>query len=267
MKLGVISDIHEDRDRLAEALYLLDQLGCHEVACLGDIVGFNFPSFGHFESRDASECLRLVRNNCKYIVAGNHDLFPAKKIPEHKAGFDYPENWYTLNYQKRKKLAGNLVWLNEENEFDTLLSAEEKEFLKSLPEYLVIETKGVPVFLSHYLYPDLSGSSRKHYDNFGPVINHLDFIEKNGCRLGFSGHRHVEGFYRVRRNDMKHNNFGEYQLEEELQWLVGPCIANGKKENGCMVFNTETLTLNVIPLHTPPLLMQVVHYNKMKDAD
>ena len=160
MKLGIISDIHEDRVRLAEALHLMDKKNCNEIVCLGDIVGFGIPSFGYLNNRDASECIRMVRDNCKYIVTGNHDLFPAKKIPLFKAGFEYPEDWFNLDYKKRKQLASEYVFLNEENELDTLLSIEELAFLKSLPEFLVMEAGDLQILLSHYLHPDLSGSKR-----------------------------------------------------------------------------------------------------------
>lgn len=262
MKLGIISDIHEDRVRLEEAFHLLDRHGCHEVACLGDVAGFTIPSFAYHDTRDASLCLQQVRKNCRYIVAGNHDLSPARKIPQHKAGFDYPENWYDLDYRERQRLAGDLVWLNEEVELDSLLSQAEKEFIRMLPEYLPVACDGLDILLSHYLYPDLSGSSRKYYEEFGPVSDHLDFILKEGCLIGFSGHQHAEGAFRFTRKGMNRFGFGDVRLQRELQWIVGPPVANGKNENGCLVLDTETLQLNVIPLQTPPRVMRAVPYNK-----
>ena len=260
MKLGIIGDIHEDILRLKEAFHMLDRLGCDEVACLGDIAGFSIPSFGHFESRDASACLELVRRNCRYIVAGNHDLFPARRIPSFTAGFNYPGNWYELDHADRRKLAGETVWLNEENELDTLLSADEKAFIRTLPEYLVVEAGSERILLSHYLYPDLSGSTRTYYEAFGPVEDHLDFIEQNQCRYGFSGHKHIEGVYIADRSSLLHHDFGSHRLGKQTHWIVGPCIANGKKKNGCMIFDTETFILKVIPLGTPTRVMQVADY-------
>lgn len=267
MKLGIISDIHEDLPRLEAAFHLLDQLGCQEVACLGDIIGYTVPSFGFFHERNASACIQLVKKNCRYVVAGNHDLSATKKIPEHKAGFKYPEDWYAMDFREKEALAGGLVWLNEEVEMDPLLSAEEINFIHSLPEYQVVKTNTGSILLSHYLYPDLSGSSIVHYNDFGPVNHHFDFMEKQGCRLGFSGHQHVEGYFRITRFHRKLYNFGKQQLDAELQWIVGPCIANGKRDNGCLVFNTETNRLRAIPLNTPPRVMITVPYNKLENAD
>lgn len=258
MKLGIISDIHEDILGLREALGILHGQGCHEIACLGDIAGFSIPSFGYPESRDASACLALVRENCKFIVAGNHDLYPARKVPEFDAGFGYPADWYDLDYSRRKEMARDEVWLNEENELDTLLSADEKAFLGTLTECLAVEEGGCRILFSHYLYPDLSGSSRRYYEAFGPVEEHLDFIEGNSCMIGFSGHKHVEGIFRASRTGSGYEGFGEYRLDRKLQWIAGPCIANGKKENGCMIFDTESFLLKVVPLNSRPRVMLAV---------
>lgn len=267
MKLGIISDVHEDIKRLEEAFHLLDQLGCNEIVCLGDICGFVIPSFGYFEERDASACVQMIRNNCKYIVAGNHDLSAVKRIPEFQAGFDYPENWYALDHKQRMDLAGQRIWLNEEVEMDSLLSSDERRFLESIPEFQVISDKGIGIMLSHYLYPDLSGSSILHYENFGPIENHFEFMEKQDCQVGFSGHQHVEGFFRATRLSAKYHEFGSVDLERQMQWVVGPCVANGKRENGCMVFDTETFNLNAIPLNTPPRVMMTIDYYGTTDKE
>lgn len=265
MKLGIISDIHEDHLRLKEALHLMDALGCHEVACLGDIVGFVVPSLGFMEDRNAEESFQLVRKNCKYIVAGNHDLYAGRKIPEFPADFVYPPDWYEMGYKERKTLAEDKVWLNEEIELDPLLSKESRAFLSQLPECLVIEDSGFNIFLSHYLFPDLSGSSIRYYEEFGPVHVHLDFIEKNNCLLGFSGHRHIEGVVVADRFGMHQKGFEKLRLKNEIQWVVGPCIANGKKENGFLFLDTDSMELKAIPLKTPPRIMMTVDYIDSED--
>ena len=63
MKYAIISDLHANLEALkvvlADALPRVDA-----VICLGDIVGYN---------ADPHECLRLVRETCTVVVAGNHD--------------------------------------------------------------------------------------------------------------------------------------------------------------------------------------------------
>lgn len=258
MKLGIVSDIHEDAIRLEEAIAILSKKGCSEIACLGDIIGFSYPNFGFYKTRNASRCIEIVKSNCKYVVAGNHDLFPVRRIPQYDAGFKYPKNWYELDYDERLALAGEEIWLNEENEFNTLIGKNEKKYILNLPEFLVVKIGNISIFLSHYLFPDLSGSHRKYYENFGPVQNHLDFIKKNNCTVGFSGHKHVQGVLRFKNPISKKFGFGKILLDRDLQWIVGPCIANGKQENGFMIFDTNTLELEAIPLKTSKRMMKTV---------
>ena len=96
MKIGFVSDIHEDINSLKEALRILDFQKCDKIVCLGDIVGYSVPFYGFLSSRNASEVIELLKKKCDIIVAGNHDLFAIRKLPKYKAGFKYPKNWYTL---------------------------------------------------------------------------------------------------------------------------------------------------------------------------
>ena len=68
--------------------------------------GFSLPYYKYGETRDAKACLELVREKCQIIIPGNHDLHAAGKIPEHSDVFDFPANWYELDDQGRRELAG-----------------------------------------------------------------------------------------------------------------------------------------------------------------
>lgn len=63
MKYAVISDLHANLEALQA---VLDDASpkADAVVCLGDIVGYN---------ADPHECLRLVRETCAVVIAGNHD--------------------------------------------------------------------------------------------------------------------------------------------------------------------------------------------------
>ena len=41
MKIGIISDIHEDIKRLKEALAILHKQKCDQIVCLRDFVGYS----------------------------------------------------------------------------------------------------------------------------------------------------------------------------------------------------------------------------------
>ncbi len=102
MKVGVITDIHEDIIKLREVISLAEYHKCDELACLGDIVGFDRRFYGYNSNRSAKLCLDLIRSNCRWIVAGNHDLFAASRTPSYSNGFSYPENWFQMNIEDRK---------------------------------------------------------------------------------------------------------------------------------------------------------------------
>ena len=65
MKIGIISDIHGNLHALQAVAEELEREKVDEIWCLGDVVGYGaFPN----------ECLQWVKENCKYLILGNHEL-------------------------------------------------------------------------------------------------------------------------------------------------------------------------------------------------
>ncbi|MEO2069049.1 MAG: metallophosphoesterase family protein [Desulfurobacteriaceae bacterium] len=65
MKVGIIADVHANIHALLEVVKELEKEEVDEVWCLGDVVGYGaFPN----------ECLNWIRENCKHLVLGNHEL-------------------------------------------------------------------------------------------------------------------------------------------------------------------------------------------------
>jgi predicted phosphodiesterase len=255
MKIGFISDIHEDIESLRLAFDELDARHCDAVVCLGDIVGFTIPFQRYIERRNANACLALVRERCAVVVAGNHDLFAVKRTPVFDAGFAYGENWYALDYEERARKSRNRVWLYEDSELPHFLTPESKEYLRSLPEFEVENFDGLPFFFSHFHFPDLSGSRIDSLRKARHLKKHFTFIEEHHCRLSFSGHGHPEGCARSNHKKLHFLPFGSYQLERELLWVVCPCVANTTRANGIMTFDTRSYTLDVIPLRSQKILI------------
>jgi len=110
MKIGIITDIHENVEMLREALRLASVNKCDEIVCLGDIVGYDQRFYTFIQKRSATTCLDLVRSNCRWIVPGNHDLFAAGRVPSYTNGFKYPDTWFEMNAGERKKVAQGKVW-------------------------------------------------------------------------------------------------------------------------------------------------------------
>ncbi|MEZ6059258.1 MAG: metallophosphoesterase family protein [Planctomycetaceae bacterium] len=65
MKIGIVSDIHEDVDRLASALGLFAVIGVERIVCLGDV----------FENgKRLDEAIGLLQSVAAAGVWGNHEL-------------------------------------------------------------------------------------------------------------------------------------------------------------------------------------------------
>ncbi len=248
MNIGFISDIHEDIDSLKTAFVTLEQMNCDAVVCLGDIVGFTLPFQRNISGRDANRCVEMVRDQCSAVVAGNHDLFAVRRIPQLAAGFHYGEDWYAMDYEHRAKRSRNRVWLYEDSELPHFLSPSSEEYLRSLPEYSVVHFDGTEIFLSHYHYPDCSGSTIDWPKRAKDLREHFRFTDEFHCALSVSGHGHPEGCVIADERSLKFVPFGSYPLGRSPQWIVSPCIANTSRANGVLMLDTASNELQVIPL-------------------
>ncbi len=248
MKLAFISDIHEDLVSLRKAMRKIEKLGCDQVVCLGDISGYGVPYFDHFDTRDASECLKMIRENCSIVLGGNHDLSSAKVIPTNNGGFHYPVNWYYLDYHQKKEFSKGAVWLYEQEELDPLYTQEEKLFVSKVPEFDVINTGSVNILVSHYIFPNLTGSRSGFYYDREDFDQHLEFMKEHDCMFSFSGHEHPHGFVKVTHQVLNQFGFERALLRPERTSIVVPAIAKGRKPNGFLIFNSENLEINAVKI-------------------
>lgn len=248
MKIGIIADIHEDIIALKATLTMLEQAGCTEVICLGDITGFKVNTYHYLDTRNAHECIALVRANCSATVIGNNDLYQARRVPTYGAGFEFPANWYDLDFYERKAFAGNQIFLYEDVQLNALLTKADKEWLEALPDIHVGEYDGLRILFSHFAYPDLNGIRTYFPKRAEEFLEHLGFIEKHGCTLGISGHMHFEGLSRISETDLRRQGFGRYVFTRDLQYWYGPCVARGQFNNGFLVIDTDTSTAEAVAL-------------------
>lgn len=64
MRIAIISDIHSNLSALKAVLEKISRVGCDQIICLGDIVGYGpYPN----------ECIELLKESCQLTLMGNHD--------------------------------------------------------------------------------------------------------------------------------------------------------------------------------------------------
>lgn len=239
MIAGIISDIHEDVERLKKVLRVLENHHCDKLICLGDITGYEPKFYRYRRTRDANACIDLLHKNFDLVVAGNHDLYALRKIPDHRFGFDYPENWYELDYDKRKELGNHKLWLYEQDELPINLSTSSRNYLLSLNETAQIESDGLKIHFSHYLFPDLNGSSTQMPPDRQLANSHLDHIDHQGCHLSFFGHMHPEGIWHINHKTNGLQKWGMLPLGEKMNAYGVPAICKGTNRKGFVILNTS----------------------------
>lgn len=244
MRLALITDIHEDYEFLKRVLAKIEAYGFDQLICLGDISGFSKPFYRYKKTRDALASLKLIREKGHVIIPGNHDMHVAARIPEHSAIFDFPPDWYSLDFSKRAELSGHQIWLHEDDH-DTTYTREDLAFLASLPEFEVLDNSDCKILLSHYAYPNLSGFSKKFYSWEGEFKAHFKFMEQNACSLSFIGHAHPRGFYLASPKRFRQYGYRKLKLKE-LPAIIGiPPVTRHRMRSGFCIFDTSSRVIEI----------------------
>ena len=245
LKIGIFGDIHEDVTSLTLTLKLLESEKCDDLVCLGDIVGIDTTDYGHKATRDAETCIRLVKENCTTVVVGNHDLFAIKKVPFFTAGFDYPPCWYSLDLLERQKRSANALWDYTPAEEKIALSETAIAYLNNLPEFAILSSGRYSFLFSHHLYPDVSGSTRGMPLWLPDTWRHLSWMKKQGCTIGVSGHTHLRGTLTSTWIHFSHTAKNPLFINHQRKWLTCLPVTRGRVPSGCLVLDSEALTLSI----------------------
>ena len=254
MRIGIITDIHENVVVLTEALRLASVYKCDEIACLGDIVGFDSRFYSFNPHNSARACLDLVRSSCRWIVPGNHDLFAAKRLPSYTNGFEYPGTWFRMDPGERKRLSQGRVWTYE-GEAPNDLDEERLCFISSLPDHIILPFADTNCLFSHYIYPDFTGSTTQYVERNKHLAHLWAFMENNRVRYSFSGHshNHFAGLaYRGGRAFLKAIHPVPYQtinLGEEMVMISLPPLAGEKGRTGFSIIDSDKLKLDIIAIN------------------
>ncbi len=115
MRIGIVTDIHDDVDRLAAALAVLRGEGVDAVVSLGDSTDFHGPY------NRAWEVAKLLRDAGAVGVWGNHDFGLCRDVPLAELENPDPDALaYLATWQPRLTMAGCHFthvepWLNTED--------------------------------------------------------------------------------------------------------------------------------------------------------
>lgn len=127
MKIGIITDIHNNLAALKAVLQVFANCECDGIICSGDIIGI-----GPYPEETAAEMRKLT--NLIGCVRGNHDSFPFDGMP---TVFPNDERMGQGEYEHHK-------WEHAR------LSEESMEFLKQLPYEQYLEAEGRRIYIGHY---------------------------------------------------------------------------------------------------------------------
>lgn len=137
MKLGVITDIHNNLTALRVIVERLNQLECDKIICCGDIIGIG-PC-----PEETVQCMMKIPN--LIAVRGNHEKYLLEGMPN-----EYPnEEHMDVEEMKHHK------WEH------SLLSMESVDFLKKLPNRIDDVCEGYNLSIMHYCMDD-----EGHYINY-----------------------------------------------------------------------------------------------------
>jgi diadenosine tetraphosphatase ApaH/serine/threonine PP2A family protein phosphatase len=186
MKLFVISDIHSNYEALKDFLDFIEGFRSSDdiIACLGDIIGYG---------PNPSECISIVRNSCRYVIAGNHERMLLDRSQREFAN-------------DRAQQA--IEWT------ESKLSSEEREYLASLPAMLDLDGKYI---LAHGspTDPDTYILRQRHAKD---AIVALRAMQRFIC---FIGHTHIPGVFDEDGNYYYQENAWA-KLQPDKLYLINP---------------------------------------------
>jgi len=166
MKIGIITDVHNNKLALDLVLEKFKEEGCQGIICSGDFIGI-----GPFPEETVKT---LMSSNLFACVRGNHESYLTDDLP---SSVPNSENMGLEEIEHHK-------WEH------SILSQEAKNFIFDLPYEKTVEINGYKIYVSHYSIgkDTLYG---KYYPN--PSSDELDIMfEGIDADVIVYGHNHNE---------------------------------------------------------------------------
>jgi predicted phosphodiesterase len=213
LKIAILSDLHSNGEALDAVVRQLAARRVDRVYHLGDLVGYN---------AEPEKCVQWAIDHAAGGILGNHDAVACGK-----AGGEF--------FNAPARVAAQ--WSAEH------LSSRSREYLKSLPDRLVVEKEllmvhGAPSDPDRYLF------------TLDDAVEELDTLtEDPGVRVVFFGHTHVPAAI-VRRRDGSTVSVSprEYRLKEGETALLNPGSVGQPRDRNpgasFLLFATRTRTVS-----------------------
>ncbi len=213
MKYGVFGDVHANLAAFEAVLQALDERGCDQLICTGDVVGYG-PS--------PAECIAEIRKRNIPCVLGNHDMYATLLMDP--------------RLEKLEKDTRAVIGWTQ-----SVLSMDDLRWLADLP--LRLDYEGFTV---------VHGSLGKHRWNYlvddKAVAEHLAHQEKP---LSFSGHSHLPilGF-QVPEHPARMTFLKSGPIPAGVKAVVNPGSVGQPRDRdpraACAVFDTEKYSIELI---------------------
>lgn len=194
MKLGVITDIHNNLTALRAVMEKLNQMECDKIICCGDIIGI-----GPYPEETVQYMMQIPN---LIAVRGNHENYLLEGMPD-----EYP-NEEKMSFEEMK----HHKWEHH------LLSEESIAFLKDLPYKTDIIYEAFHISIMHYCM-----DSDGHYihDKANPSEDDLK-------KIILYGHDHCRNIY---KGDKLYMNAGSLGCPAQDKNLARAGIVKIEKGN------------------------------------
>lgn len=101
MRVAVVADIHSNLEALEAVMAALSKARIDRYVCVGDVVGYG---------ADPVECVRVIRETCDLVIAGNHDWAVADRL---SMEFFNAYARDAIVWTRKQLSAGDTTWLRD----------------------------------------------------------------------------------------------------------------------------------------------------------
>ncbi len=213
MKYGIIADVHSNLEALNSVLTVFRDRDVDEYVCAGDIVGYG---------ADPGPCIKMVKETCKIIIAGNHDHAAVGLLD-----MEY------FNPEAKEAVIWTAGQLNE----------EEKNFLKDMS----LTDKKEEFFIAHAT--PFSPKEWNYINSTFDAFKNFKSFEEKVC---FVGHSHKPIVFTLNVNDNRCAYVFESKilLTEDFRYIINVGSVGQPRDRNplacCAVYDTSASEVEII---------------------